>query len=46
MKSLSLNLKMSNEKITSVNDMRLHGGSIVIADYIINRKIELTPFVI
>ena len=32
--SLSLKLKMNNEKITSVNGMRLHGSSIVITDYI------------
>ena len=38
--SLSLKLKMSNEKITSVNGMRLHGGSILIADYIKSIGIE------
>ena len=31
---------MSNEKITSVNDMRLHGGSILIAGYIKSIGIE------
>ena len=38
--SLSLNLKMSNEEITSVNGMRLHGGSILIAGYIKSIGIE------
>ena len=31
---------MSNEKITSVNGMRLHGGSILIAGYIKSIGIE------
>ena len=42
MKSVSLKLKMSNEKITSVNGMRLHGGSITIADFIKSIGLEET----